>query len=286
MSNRWFKDICVAGFTDAYTDVKIMMCHDSPFDIDQMQTSMRRMFLDQQSRNGTKGRIAGRGTAMTTKTSTDHDVYCFKCKERGHTKRNCPKFKPRTKPDGAAKWCSVHLTTSHSDEECYSQGATERLSCVRELRALLCGKQQVHHRHDSPRQGQRITRQREARHHVRRQQQRLRRRLHLHSSSHETIHPQHQGRNATGRQLCVGIIPRRRTDPRAEGKDTGVQGAFNAERDHNRRETHNLWSRHRHHLVHHPRQPRHPTPGQPPRAGCTRPRTQHLRHNSRAEERS
>ena len=103
MSNRWFKDICVAGFTDEYTDVKIMMCHDSPFDIDQMQTSMRHMFLDQQSRNGTKGRIAGRGTAMTTKASTDHDVYCFKCKEGGHTKRNCPKFKPRTKPDGAAK---------------------------------------------------------------------------------------------------------------------------------------------------------------------------------------
>ena len=82
------------------------------------------MFLDQQSRNGTKGRIAGRGTAMTTKTSTDYDVCCFQCKERGHTKRNCPKFKPRTKPDGAAKWCSVHRTTSHSDEECYSQGAT------------------------------------------------------------------------------------------------------------------------------------------------------------------
>ena len=61
---------------------------------------------------------------MTTKTSTDHDVYCFKCKERGDTKRKCPKIKPRTKPDGAATWCSVHRTTSHSDKECYSQGAT------------------------------------------------------------------------------------------------------------------------------------------------------------------
>ncbi|CAN0105945.1 unnamed protein product, partial [Ascophyllum nodosum] len=81
---------------------------------------MRNMFLDQQSRNGTERRIAGRGTAMATKTSTDHD----KCKERWHTKRNYPKFKPRTKPDGAAKWCLVHRTTSHSDEECYSQGAT------------------------------------------------------------------------------------------------------------------------------------------------------------------
>ena len=101
----------------------MMMYRNSSFDIDQMQTTMRHMFLDQQSRNGTKGRIAGRGTAITTKILTDHDVYCLKCKERGHTKKNCPKLKPRTKPDGATKWRSVHRTTSHSDEECYSQGS-------------------------------------------------------------------------------------------------------------------------------------------------------------------
>ena len=124
VSDRWFKDICVTGFTDEYKNVKMMMYRDSSFDIDQMRTIMRHMFLDQQSRNEMKGPIAERRTAMTTKTSTDHNVYCFKCKERGHTKRNCPKFKPRTKPDGAAKWCSVHRATSHSDEECYSQGAT------------------------------------------------------------------------------------------------------------------------------------------------------------------
>ena len=116
--DRWFKDICVTGFTDEYKDVKMMMYHDSSFDINQIQTTMRHIFLDQQSWNWSKGCIAGRGTTMTTKTSTDHGFYCFKCKERGHTKRNCPKFKPWTKPDAAAKWCSVHRTTSHSDEEC------------------------------------------------------------------------------------------------------------------------------------------------------------------------
>ena len=124
VSDQWFKDICVAGFTDECKDVKMMMYRDLSFDIDQRQTTMRHMFLDQQSRNGTKGPIARRGTAMTTKASTDYDVYCFKCKERGHNKRNCPKFKPRTKPDGAAKWYSVDGTTSNSDEEGYSQGAT------------------------------------------------------------------------------------------------------------------------------------------------------------------
>ena len=124
ISDRWFKGICVMGFTDEYKNEKMMVYRDSSFDIDQMQTTMRHMFLDQQSRKRTKGRIAGRGTAMRNKTLTNHDVYCFKCKERGHTKRKCTKFKPRTKPDGAAEWCSVHRTTSHSDQECYSQGET------------------------------------------------------------------------------------------------------------------------------------------------------------------
>ena len=36
VSDRWFKDIFVTGFTDEYRDVKIMMYRDSPFDINQM----------------------------------------------------------------------------------------------------------------------------------------------------------------------------------------------------------------------------------------------------------
>ena len=52
VSDRWFKDICVMGFTGAYKDVKMMMCRNSSFDIDHMQTTIRDMFLDQQSRNG------------------------------------------------------------------------------------------------------------------------------------------------------------------------------------------------------------------------------------------
>ena len=84
---------------------------------------MRHMFLDEQSRNGTKGRIAGRGSVMTAVTS-EQDIICYWCKNRGHSKKDCPKFKSRTKPAGAAKWCSVHRTTTHRNEECYSQGAT------------------------------------------------------------------------------------------------------------------------------------------------------------------
>ena len=123
ISDRYFKDICVTGFTDNYKDVKMMMYRDPSFDVDQMQTTMRHMFLDEQSRNGTKGRIAGRGSVMTAVTS-EQDIICYWCKNRGHSKKDCPKFKSRTKPAGAAKWCSVHRTTTHRNEECYSQGAT------------------------------------------------------------------------------------------------------------------------------------------------------------------
>ena len=45
VSDRWFKDICVTGFTDEYKDVKMMMYRDSSFDIDQMKTTMRHMVL-------------------------------------------------------------------------------------------------------------------------------------------------------------------------------------------------------------------------------------------------
>ena len=123
ISDRYFKDICVTGFTDNYKDVKMMMYRDPSFDVDQMQTTMRHMFLDEQSRNGTKGRIAGRGSVMTAVTS-EQDIICYWCKNRGHSKKDCPKFKSRTKPAGAAKWCSVHRTTTHRNEEYYSQGAT------------------------------------------------------------------------------------------------------------------------------------------------------------------
>ncbi|CAM9684860.1 unnamed protein product, partial [Ascophyllum nodosum] len=126
ISDRYFKDICVTGFTDNYKDVKMMMYRDPSFDVDQMQTTMRHMFLDEQSRNGTKGRVAGHRSVMTAVTS-EQDIICYWCKNRGHSKKDCPNRNGvgksrKTKPAGATKWCSKHNTTSHSDEECYQQG--------------------------------------------------------------------------------------------------------------------------------------------------------------------
>ena len=123
ISDRRFKDICVQGFSDEYKDVKLMVFRDPTFNVLDMQSTMRNIFLDEQSRKGRKGRIAGRGFAMATTAS---DIICHGCYEPGHIRRNCPKIKNRakkkTKPAGATKWCSKHNTTSHSDEECYQQG--------------------------------------------------------------------------------------------------------------------------------------------------------------------
>ena len=124
ISDRRFKDICVQGFSDEYNDVKMMVFRDPTFDVLQMQSTLRNIFMDVQSLKHSKGRIAGRGFAMTTAVS---EVVCHGCNETGHIRRNCPRFKPKgkkkTKPDGATKWCSIHNTTTHSDQECYKQGA-------------------------------------------------------------------------------------------------------------------------------------------------------------------
>lgn len=84
-SDRRFKDICVQGFSDEYKDIRMMVFRDPSFDVLQMQSTMRNIFLDEQSRKGLKGRIAGRGFAMTAATS---EVICNSCNEPGYIRRN------------------------------------------------------------------------------------------------------------------------------------------------------------------------------------------------------
>ena len=64
ISDRRFKDVCVQGFTAKYKDIKMMISRDPTFDIDQIQSAMRYLHLDDLSRNSDTG-IAGRGVAMT-----------------------------------------------------------------------------------------------------------------------------------------------------------------------------------------------------------------------------
>ncbi|CAN0536909.1 unnamed protein product, partial [Scytosiphon promiscuus] len=50
------------------------------------------------------------------------EVVCHNCKEKGHYANKCPAKNP---PAGATgtKWCSLHKTPSHSDDECMAQQA-------------------------------------------------------------------------------------------------------------------------------------------------------------------
>ena len=83
ISDRRFKDICVQGFTAEYKEIKMMiMYRDSSFDIDQIQSTKRHLYLDDRSRNS-DSRIAGRGVAMTAASSCSH------CGKQGHYARNC-----------------------------------------------------------------------------------------------------------------------------------------------------------------------------------------------------
>ena len=149
VADRIFKDICVQGFTAECKDIKVMMYRDPTFDIDQMQSTMRYLYLDDLSRsNGAKGKIAGRGIAISAGTRT-----CPHCGQDGHLTRNCWKKRDQDKQSGSdrnhrdnsreskksfgkkggskpesegaagQKWCSVHNTTTHSNDMCYAQGA-------------------------------------------------------------------------------------------------------------------------------------------------------------------
>ena len=136
-SDRWFKDICVTGFTDEYKNVKMMMYRDSSFDIDQMKTTMRRILFYQQSRNGTNGRIAGRGIAMTTKISTDHDVSASSARRAGTPRGTAPNISPgpsQTKQRSGARSTGLPRTTTKS-ATAKEHGRTRRRASLLRARA-------------------------------------------------------------------------------------------------------------------------------------------------------
>ncbi|CAB1102333.1 unnamed protein product [Ectocarpus sp. CCAP 1310/34] len=137
ISDRRFKDICVQGFSEDYKDMKIMVFRDPSFDEQQIQATMRNIFLDEQMRKRTKGRIAGRGFAMATKTS---GPICFECNEPGHVRRNCTNRHRkamwqrnrslREQPSGAPSITSLLHTPTKSvtAKEPSDQNARARLS--------------------------------------------------------------------------------------------------------------------------------------------------------------
>ncbi|CAN0299657.1 unnamed protein product, partial [Scytosiphon promiscuus] len=92
ITDRNFKDIMVQGLTDDYKDIKLIMYRDPSFNLEQIQSTMRHLYLDNLSRrNANDGKIAGRGAAMMAETTSDPDQ---------------------------VKWCSIHNSTTHNDADC------------------------------------------------------------------------------------------------------------------------------------------------------------------------
>ena len=86
ISDGRFKDICVQGFKAVYKYIEMMMYGDPNFDIDQMQSTMRPLFVDDLSRNRDT-KIAGCGIAMTASSTCSHRG------KQGHYARNSWKRK-------------------------------------------------------------------------------------------------------------------------------------------------------------------------------------------------
>ena len=69
--------------------------------------------------------------AMTTTTTAKRsgkkrdksEVVCHNCKVKGHYANKCPAEKPLP-GETITKWCSLHKTRPHSDNECMAQQAT------------------------------------------------------------------------------------------------------------------------------------------------------------------
>ena len=76
--------------------------------------------------------LAAMTTTNTAKRSGKNrdisEVVCHNCKVKGHYANKCPAKKPLP-GDTTTKWCSLHKTWSHSDNECMAQQATAQ-SCL------------------------------------------------------------------------------------------------------------------------------------------------------------
>ena len=66
--------------------------------------------------NGYYGKALGQEARLS-------EVVCYNCKVKGHYANKCPAKKPLP-GDATTKWCSLHKTRSHSDNECMAQQAT------------------------------------------------------------------------------------------------------------------------------------------------------------------
>lgn len=133
ITDRRFMDIILQGLTNEYRDVKLMTWKDPEFDLPKMQPVLRHLYLDEVSRKKNPFGRPNTAAVMTAASTPEHAVViCHRCGMAGHYKVGCAmpaktgektsnSGKKHASGGGGKKWCSVHRSTTHSDEECYKQ---------------------------------------------------------------------------------------------------------------------------------------------------------------------
>ena len=153
--DRHFADRILKGLPDEYEYVRNCSYNQRNFGLENVKRTLRNIYADNVARSSSHGKsVVGRGVAMPAQGDIS-GVQCFNCSEYGHYRKECPqncdakklgpnRGKPHWKKNsrgggssggrggrgggaggrgrgGGTKWCSLHNTTSHSDQECLKQ---------------------------------------------------------------------------------------------------------------------------------------------------------------------
>ncbi|CAM9621858.1 unnamed protein product [Laminaria digitata] len=103
ISDERFEDRMLRGLTSDYDYIRNTSYRDPNFGLKDMQSTMRRMYIDDLSRKGTP-KVAGRGGAMSANhnSSEKQKIRCFNCHKRGHRKSECTQPKQGSSAPAAA----------------------------------------------------------------------------------------------------------------------------------------------------------------------------------------
>ena len=130
-----FGVLTLNALTPDYNFARKTSFKDREFGLEDIKFTMRNMYADLLSRSSITPSIAGRVVAMQAQEDLS-GVQCYTCSKFGRRTADCPKYdsnynKTKRKKDhpkqetnhvgGGPIWSSVHLTTSHSDDECKLQ---------------------------------------------------------------------------------------------------------------------------------------------------------------------
>ena len=108
------------------------------FELEDIKSTMRDMCSDHLSRLSSIPSITRGGVAMQAQDDLS-GVKGYICSKFGHRKADCPMYNPNYKKyherrkEGCSKWCSLHETTSHSDDECRAKGKKHHTKSVKQL---------------------------------------------------------------------------------------------------------------------------------------------------------